>query len=54
MILRTVYTHTLGSPSPVIRPNGLCARRWRLETQRLQQCFSTFLGFAQVLAIGEI
>ena len=36
----------LGSPSPVVRPNDLCARRWEFETQRSQECL---FGFSEVV-----
>jgi hypothetical protein len=40
-----LYCAPTGLPSPVVRPNGLCARWWGFETQRLRECFLDFLGF---------
>ena len=42
--MSTCQSSQLGSRSPVVRPNSLCARRWGFETQRLRECFSDFSG----------
>ena len=36
----------LESPSPVVRPNDLCARSGEFETQRSQECL---FGFSEVV-----